>query len=432
MNWRPLFLSLAVSGSLAFRVQAQTQDSTIEFKPHGSLWGLTFGDYVFKGNADSVGDGLGRGSNQYSKIPVHTKFFQFRRVYLGYNYDISPKLSAEILFAAEDEYYPGSVGNQSSYGDILANNKFAPYLKVANIRWKNIFKGSDLVMGEMTTPAFPMLSEVVWGYRSIERTVADMRGTSSVDQGIALQGHFDKNANFGYNIMVGNGNGAKAENDIFPYYYGDIWAKFFDKRLIVDLYQDYAKIDWTTAVDTNTNAFHHDRNMTKLFIAYTVPKFTVGVEAFRNTLMGDVTAYAIVNGVNKTYYRTTYITAYSIYARGRIYKDKLGFFARYDNYNPGNKVSEITSIPNVFTYNQAVNNLSYDPTTKEQFVTFGLDFTPFANLHLMPNFYMNTYQCTLPSKYDYLNPKGSGVLGTDAVYRITVYYIFGKKDPVRY
>jgi hypothetical protein len=290
-------------------------------------------------------------------------------------------------------------------------------------------------MGEMYTPAFPLLSEVTWGYRSIERTVSDMRGTPSFDQGAALQGHFDKNANFGYDLMVGNGSGAKASTTgLFPWYYGDVWAKFLDKHLIIDLYQDYAKIDWTIAVDSNTNAYHHDRNMTKLFVAYTTPKFTVGVEAFQNTLMGDVTAYAIVNGVNKTYYRTTYITAYSVYVRGRVYKDKLGFFARYDNYDPGHKISEVTSIPDLVEYQQALSNLTYDPTTKEQLVVCGLDFTPFPNLHLMPNFYMNTYQSTLSSKYYDLgiNPNVSGVLGTDAVCRVTLYYIFGKKDPVRY
>ncbi len=432
MNIKHIFWSLLTPAFFSLTTRAQTQDSVAEFKPHGTLWGLTFGDYAFKGNADTVNNGLGRGSNQYSKIPVDAKFFQFRRVYLGYVYDISPRLTAEVLLAAEDDYYPGSVGNQSSYGDVLANNKFAPYLKLANVRWKNIFKGTDLVLGEMTTPAFPMLSEVVWGYRSVERTVADMRGTPSFDQGIALQGHFGKKANFGYNLMVGNGAGAKAENDMFPWYYGDVWAKFFNQHLIVDLYQDYTKIDWTNAVDTNTNPYHHDRNMTKLFVAYTTPKFTVGVEAFRNTLMGDVTAYAIVNNVNKTYYRTTSITAFSVYARGRIYKDVLGFFARYDNYDPGHKVNDITDIPKIVSYNQAVNNATYDPTTKEQLVTFGVDYTPFPNLHLMPNFYMNTYQSTLASKYYSLNPNVSGVLGTDVVYRVTLYYIFGKKDPVRY
>jgi len=408
------------------RSQAQSMDTVAPFKPGGNLWGLTFGDFLYKGNADTVGSSLGRGSNQYSKMPAGTRMFQFRRVYLGYNYDFSRKFSAEILLAAENDYYEGSLGSQSSVGDVLYNNKFAPFIKLADVRWKNIFKGTDLVLGEMYTPAFPLLSEVVWGYRSIERKVADMRGTPSYDEGASLQGHFDDKANYGYNLMVGNGNGAVPENNNFAMFYGDVWAKFFDKRLIIDLYQDYRKLNWN-AVDTLTGGYHHDRNMTKVLIAWTVPKFTAGIEAFTATLMGDVIAST---ATSRTFYLTTKATAVSLYVRGRIYKDKLGFFARYDNYNPGHYINEITDNPRIISY--AAQTTSFDPATKEQMVIVGVDYTPFPNIHLMPNFYMNTYQCTLPAADYSLSKYGSGVLGTDAVYRITIYFIFGKKDPVRF
>ncbi len=128
--------------------------------------------------------------------------------------------------------------------------------------------------------------------------------------------------------MAGNGTGAVPENDQFQWFYGDVWAKFFGKRLIIDLYQDYQKMNWALPTDTLTDAFHHDRNMTKIMIAWTVPKFTVGIEAFQNTLLGDVEVSSIVNGLNKTYYRTTFTTAYSIYARGHIYKKTSGDFLR--------------------------------------------------------------------------------------------------------
>jgi len=170
MKVKSAVLTISSVLALAINMSAQTTDSTAKFKPHGNLWALTFGDYAFKGNADTVGNPPGRGTNQYSKMPVDARFFQFRRVYLGYNYDLSPKFSAEVLLAAENDYYEGSIGNQSAAGDVLANNKFAPFLKLADVRWKNIFSGTDLVLGEMYTPAFPMLSETVWGYRSIERT----------------------------------------------------------------------------------------------------------------------------------------------------------------------------------------------------------------------------------------------------------------------
>ena len=422
---QPLLMLLLIFCTLS--AGAQSLDSmAAEFRKRGNLWGLTFGDYVFKGNADTAGSGLGRGNNQYSKMPVDSRFFQFRRVYLGYNYNLNQKFTVELLLAAEDDFSPGSVGNQSSNGDALGDGKFAPYLKLANIRWKNIFKGADLVMGEMSTPSFPMLSETIWGYRSIERTVADIRRTPSFDQGAALQGRFDSSGNFGYNVMVGTGNSAKPETDNFQMFYGDIWAKFLNQRLIVDLYQDYEKLDWNR-IDTLTHDFHHDRNTTKLLVAWTVPKYTIGIEAMQTTLMGDIEGSSLTN---RTYYFTTFATAVSLYARGRLYKDKLGFFARYDNYNPGHKIKDITDNTKVISYTALTP--TYDPTTKEQFLTFGLDYTPMPNVHLMPNFYLNTYECTLPSADYGLNPKGSPVKGTDAVYRLTIYFIFGKKDPVRY
>ena len=417
-------LFLAISANIC--AHAQTTDSALsDFKPHGTIWGLTFGDYAFKQNADTVGNPPGRGSNQYSKMPQGSRFFQFRRFYLGYTYELSKKFTAEAVLAAENDYYEGSVGNQSAPGDVLANNKFAPFLKIADVRWKDFFKGTDLVLGECLTPSFPLLSEVVWGYRSVERTVADMRGTPSFDQGVALQGHYGRNDNFGYNVMVGNGSGAVAVNNNFQMFYGDIWAKFFNKRLIVDLYQDYRKLDWN-AIDTMTNDFHHDRNTTKLFIAWSVPKFTIGVEAMKTTIMGDVEASSIW----RTYYYTTKASAISLYARGRIYKNKLGFFARYDNFNPGKNISEVTDNTKIISYTALTS--AYDPTTKEQLLVLGLDFTPLPNVHLMPNFYVNTYKCTLPEKFFDLNPKASGVIGTDAVYRITIYYLFGKNESIRF
>ena len=136
------------------RSQTLSTDSAAEknFKPHGTLWGNAFGDYAYKLDADTV-DG-GRGSDQYSGVPKSRQLFQFRRIYLGYSYDVSPSFSAELLMAAEDDI---------TSGDLLVNNKFAPYIKLANIRWKNIWKGTDIVFGQVSTPAFPLLSERIWG-----------------------------------------------------------------------------------------------------------------------------------------------------------------------------------------------------------------------------------------------------------------------------
>src|SRR5579872_2319455 len=400
---------LAVFLLIAGAAMAQTADTSVEFKPHGKLWGYAFGDYAFKGSGDTVGStnaagtpaNGGRGNNnQYSKVAPNANLFQFRRVYLGYNYEISRKFVAEFLLAAEDDWGGGVVGQGN--GDILQNNKFTPYLKLANIRWKNIWKNTDLVVGQAPTPTFAQgsalkeytrnsqTSEEVWGYRSVERTVTDIRRTGSYDFGATLQGWFDNKGNYGYDVMVGNGTGDKAENDQYKWFYFNVYAKFMNKKLIVDLYQDYEKLQWGVYVKGPEGQWYSDRNMTKLYIAYTVPKFTIGTEIFQNTIMGDVK----VTGIDKnTYYRTSKATAISLFLRGRINKETLGFFARFDNYDPSGNLNNIVSEANTKSY--VASTATYEPTTKEMFATFGLDYTPIKNVHFMPNVWLNTYQSAL-------------------------------------
>ncbi len=437
-----LFLSLAGAAT------AQMADTTAEFKPSGKLWGYAFGDYAYKGGTDNIGTATGPvyrgGSNQYTGMPVNANMFQYRRIYLGYNYDISQHFSAEFLLASEDDFNAG-LDNQAA-GDILTNGKFAPYIKLANIRWKNLWHNTDLVLGQQATPGFAktgrndQTAEEVWSYRSIERTITDIRRTPSFDMGASLQGWFDDHGCFGYTAMVGNGSSAKPEVDNYKWLYADVYAKFFDKRLIVDLYQDYEKLAWGTyvagpkaGIESLNGHLYHDRSMTKLFLAWNAKKFTAGTEIFMNTLVGDVT----VKGVDKnTYYRTTKAMGMSFFVRGCILsnaqdKQILGFFARYDNYDPSGNLNNIVSEKNTLSYSATGN---YEPTTKEQFVTYGLDFTPFKNIHFMPNVWMNTYNSALSvggsnsanTKYSSMNPLVSGVNGTDVVYRLTFYYVYGK------
>ena len=433
--------------TLAGSANAQTADTT--FKPSGKLWGYAFGDLAFKGGGDEANRG---GSNQYTNIPLNSNLFQWRRIYLGYDYNISAKFSAEFLLAAEDDWAAGVLGQKAnstttptgstagtlslgSNGDVLVNNKFSPYVKLANLRWKNIYKNADLILGQSSTPTFAkngsgMASEEVWGYRSIERTITDVRRTTSYDFGVALQGKFDSKGNMGYALMVGNGQGAKPENDMFKSFYGDVWFKFANKKIIVDLYQDYTKLAWGTFVKGFNGPRYSDRNMTKLFVAYAATKLTVGAEVFMNTLMGDV---AVTGKDGYTYYRTTSAMGVSVFAKGRITPEKLGFFARFDNYDPSGNLSNIASDKNTASYSASTSQ--YAPNTKEMFTTFGIDYTPIKNVHIMPNVWLNTYSSSLDvagkngagTAYSAMDKANvTGIKGSDAVYRLTFYYVYGK------
>jgi hypothetical protein len=395
----------------------------------GRIWGYAFGDFYYKAHKDSLNRG---GNNQYTGIPKNRNAFAFRRIYLGYDYNITKKFSAELLLAAEDNFPAfNPPSSAAASGDELLNNKLSFYIKLANIRWKNIWKGTDLVVGQQATPAFPLLSEKIWNYRSIERTIADIRRTPSYDMGVGLQGVFDPNKkNFGYDLLIANGSSAKPAATSFKWFYGDIYYWFFNKKLVVDVYADYQRLNWQPS-------WHHDRQMWKGYIAYTTPALTIGAEGFINTIRNDTKATFITPPAGGFSADTinTQANGISLYIHGDIVKNKLRFFARYDGYNPNKKINNSiyksysgVSSPNGYnsnSYEATYNNTggvasvtaTGDITSKESFFTVGLDFTPVKGVHFMPNIYYNHYSSQLAAgtNADY-----------DLVYRMTFYFVFGK------
>jgi len=423
-----LFFLLMVSSNVSNAQYLLNSDSAFKAgSPNsGRIWGYAFGDYYYKAHSDSLNRG---GSNQYTGIPQARTAFQFRRIYLGYDYNISKKFTAELLLAAEDNFPAGNpVTSATASGDQLQNNKLSFYIKLANIRWKNIWKGTDLIVGQVSTPTYALLSEKIWNYRSIERTITDIRRTPSYDFGGALQGVFDPaTKNLGYNLMIANGSSAKPEGDNFKWLYGDVYAYLFDKKVVVDVYADYERLAWTPSL-------HHSRQMWKGYIAYnsaaTATKgmdpgtgFTVGLEYFINNLKNDVTATKIAGGTDLL---SPTASGLSLYVHGDIVKTKLRFFARYDAFNPNNKVdnnfykSYVQGTGNYNDNSYIGSGATGDQSYKQQFVTAGLDFIPVKNVHFMPNIWYNHYKTQLPD----LTGKVNG--DNDLVYRLTFYYVFGK------
>jgi hypothetical protein len=395
----------------------------------GRIWGYVFGDFYYKGHSDTSNRG---GNNQYTGIPKGRNAFQFRRLYLGYDYNITQKFSAELLLAAEDNFPAFNPPSSAvASGDQLLNNKETFFIKLANIRWKNIWKGTDLIVGEQVTPAFPLLSERIWNYRSVERTISDVRRTPSYDMGVGLQGKFDAQGNFGYNLLVANGTSDKPDANSFKWFYGDVFAMFFDKKFVVDVYADYQRLNWQPG-------WHHDRQMLKGYLAYTTPALTIGVEGFLNNIRADTKASRIGGGADTI---TTAAQGISFYVHGDIVKNKLRFFARYDGYNPNHNVDNgkytgYAGISSPNGYNSVGYKITYsastgaptaavantDPTSKEGFITAGLDFTPVKNVHFMPNIWYTHYASQLPQSNPLLGKDGD----YDLVYRMTFYFVFGK------
>ncbi|HXB32601.1 MAG TPA: hypothetical protein VNV35_04235 [Puia sp.] len=431
---RLLFLAVIFSIA-ATAAQAQGQSAFLSDSAYrtgaantGRLWGYVFGDYYYKSHADSLNRG---GSNQYSGIPQSRNAFQFRRLYLGYDYNISKKVSSELLLAAEDNFPAyNAPGQTAANGDELSNSKETFFIKLANVRVKDIWKGTDLIMGEQVVPSFANLTEKVWNYRSIERTIIDIRRTPSYDLGVGLNGYIDPaTKNFGYDLLMATGNSDKPAASSFKWFYGDVYYWFADKRLVVDVYADYQRLNWVTN-------WHHDRQMWKGYIAWTTPWITAGVEAFVNTIRNDTKATLIAGGADTI---NTKASGISMYLHGAIVLDKLRWFARVDLYNPNKNVnnslySGYAGISSPSAYMTPGYKYSYagsttgaptgetstgDPTSKETFITAGLDFMPARDVHFEPNVWVEKYSSQLAS-----TGKESD---QDVVWRLTFFFVFGKR-----
>jgi hypothetical protein len=160
------------------------------------------------------------------------------------------------------------------------------------------------------------------------------------------------------------------------------------------------------------------------------------VEGFINTIRNDTKATFITPpGAFSADTINTKANGISLYIHGGIVKNKLRFFARYDGYNPNKKIDNNTyksysgvSSPNGYNSNSyeatysntgavATVTATGDITSKESFLTFGLDWTPYKGVHFMPNIFYNHYSSQLASGKN---------ADHDLVYRMTFYFVFGK------
>jgi hypothetical protein len=388
------------------------------WKPQRRVWGYAFGDFYYEGHADAFNRGP---ETNYNGVPQYRNAFQFRRLYLGYDYDITKKFKAEMLLASEPAANTGVNGTTNiQNGDNLVDGKMAFWIKNFNLRVRDIWAGTDFVIGEMGTPGFALnepgtnapvsLSEATWGYRSVEKTITDLHKNNSYDVGAALQGTFDPSTkNYGYVLMVGNNSqasllsAANANTGFYKIFYGDLWAKFLDQKLYVDIYADYAKTAGATVTIPG-----QEHNMFKIFAAYNTKPITIGVEAYTQSIASGVT-----NTTTKAPEDAT-VNGLSIWAKGTFAKN-WNYFARYDSYNPN------TNYSTADTYTNNTNYGSYNSSYKEQFYTAGVDYNPTKNVHFMPNIWAIYYQ-------DKRDPAATGYLSNNhtLVYRLTFYYTFGK------
>lgn len=375
-------ISLTITGLivlhlLVFSQIADTAKAKPEFRPSGKLWGYAFGDFAWKQHANTV-----KGTaSPYGLWPKDYNTFEFRRIYLGYDYDISQRFSSQIILSYE--------------GNTLGDGNRSVFIKAANIRWKNIFKNSDLVFGQMSTPIYSTTSEPVWGYRSLEKTIMDMRGIgASADLGLSLQGKFNDKGDYGYMLMIGNGTGSKLENNKYKKLYADLFAKFFNQKLMIDAGADNEIIQ--------ASPYKRGKTTLKAFAAYQTKPVTIGAEIFQQVQQnGSIHATLAADSLNDVI-----ASGVSFFLRGPLIADKLNYVLRYDYFNPDNK------------YKSENTYKSYNGYFTESFILASLDYTPVKNVHIMPNVWYNRYK-NRAQRLNNLERNSYDLTG-----RLTVYYVF--------
>ena len=390
-------LSAAIGlGSLS-NINAQESTATPnEFVPSGGIWGVVFGDYAFKNANDSLQRGGGNvqykgysSLNSNNTTNAQSDGFQIRRAYLGYDYQIAPKVSTVLVLANEQ--------------NLDASGKNTVYLKYANVKINDIFKGSDLVIGQLQTAAYSSAfnTSPLWGYRSVERTLLDQHNIdNSTDLGVSLQGQIydfksaaEKPSFLGYVAQVGNGNGALPNGSNYKKVRLNLYGTFLSQSLTVGFYTDYSLLQQSPYQKANTTL--------KAYVNYSTKRFKVGAEVFEQInehsdkfVSDSATNYVYVNTKKLAVtYKNGVQAGLSVFASAQILPEKLSAFARYDIYTPDLNFQKGVTYQSVASNIQG-SNFSTATFYQQNFITAGLDYSITPQLHVLPNVWYNGYTTT--------------------------------------
>ena len=206
------------------------------------LSGLAFADYEYLLASPVEGE---EGQNG----------FGYRRLYLTTDFTLSEAFSGRARLEANDA-------------------DPHPFVKDLYLKWSiSQGAGHQLIIGVSPPPVFA-ISEEVWGYRSLEKTILDRNGVvSSRDMGVAARGPITSGGALQYGLMVANNSGVRAETDKYKRVYGQlVW--YPAKPLTLTLGGDYAGYGDERTDGTTLHAF----------AGYQTRPFRVGIEGFVNRI----------------------------------------------------------------------------------------------------------------------------------------------------
>jgi len=332
--------------------------------PRGRISGYLFGDLYYNVTGDPVhtysGSGADLGKANIDGAPgligKDLNGMQIRRIYFQADNDLSIKFSTRFRLEADSKA-------------LTSDGKIGVYVKAAYLQAKNVYPGGTFFVGMIPTPIFETAEEL-WGYRSLEKTIADFRGlASSADLGAGFKGSIDPGKKIQYAAMIGDGTGQKPETNRYKRVYLALPTRPNDMFLL-EPYVDY---------EAGPNNEEH-----------TTYKGLVGVDHRLGTLGVEV-----VDRINHVAGATTEPFGISAYARGHVHP-KLGWVARYDRWQPNTRLA---------------NRIDTD------MYIAGLDWEPFKDVHFIPNVEAAQYRA-----------RGTAVAPPhhDLQARLTVYYRWSK------
>jgi hypothetical protein len=361
---------VAVLG-LAGPGQAQQTPSTEPDFPRGRISGYLFGDVYYNvvgdpkhtynaSGADAARpniDGSTSANGTPNVIGRDLNGMQIRRIYFQADNDLSIKYSTRFRLEADSKAF-------------TSDGKIGVFVKAAYLQAKNVYPSGNFFIGMLPTPIFET-AEDLWGYRSLEKTIADFRGlASSADLGAEVKGSIDAAKKVQYSAMVGDGTGQKPENNRYKRAYFALPTRPND----MFLFEPY--IDYESAPNNEEHVTY---------------KGLLGIDHRRATL-----GLEVVDRINHLPGGTTTEPfGISAYARGKM-KSQLGWVLRYDRWQPNTRLA---------------NRIDSD------LYIAGLDWEPFKDVHLLPNVEATQYRA-----------RGTAVAPPhhDLQARITVYYRWSK------
>ncbi|HVO74932.1 MAG TPA: hypothetical protein VMT35_12975 [Ignavibacteriaceae bacterium] len=334
--------------------------------PSGKISGVMFADYFYNIQRDST---IGR---------KDFNGFQFRRIYFTYDFKINETFNTRFRLEGDQE------SNTSS-------SRIGVFIKDAFINWQDIFAGSNLTIGIQPTPAFDV-SEGVWGYRSLEKTIMDLRDiVSSRDLAVSLRGRIDNNGVFNYWVMYGNGSGNRIETDKYKRYYLLFHVKPA-KGFHLSLYGDLrARANKNYSAGSTSYSFINNYITTAFFAGYRDEnKLSIGAEAVFLKKQNDISE-EFLNSI-----KVDDIDALGISIFGSVpISSRFTGVARWDYFDPNIKSGFKGDLTNYFIA--------------------GLDYSPDKNFSIIPNVLIETFEKSASKEID-----------PSVTARITFSYSFGE------